>query len=278
MRDTIEQESTSERDAFWNAGVLTDPAVLTSAESMQFTTEGWAGPFPLLGKRGVERVTEITDKVKGRFVAASQMSSRRHWFKSMHAYIPEFHDIACHPAIVNRIKAILGPDLIVWGQCITVRKPGQEHRWHVDVEHRRWPGVSVFVGLKGISQGSTLKVVSHSHKIKETPQGLKLKNDEAVIEKAREFQPSSRLIAVDLKESEFFMFDGTLWHASHNSSEQTRTAMVIQYSRPSAQVQIPLNWRGPIAWSSYPPPCVLVCGEDRYGINRLVGRPLETPG
>ncbi len=256
----------------WNKELSAD-ATLADAELSQFAMEGWVGSFPLLNGQGVKHASEIASRVKDKFVMASQMSPKRPWFKSMHAYIPEFCDITCHPAIVNRVKAILGRDVLAWGLCITTRKPGQVHRWHVDVEHRRWQGVSVFLGLKGMSRESTLKVISHTHKIDATPQALSVNKDESVLKKAQECQPDSRLVAVDLKEGEFFIFDGPLWHGSANAAGQTRMAMVIQYCRPSARVEMPLNWNEPIKWGSVSPPCVLVCGEDHYGINRLVERP-----
>ena len=270
MSDAVCSNTEELHTNIWAAGALESSAEVTNSELFQFENRGWIGPYPLLNEQGVRRITIMGKEANNKFALGPQMSCERPWFKSMHAYVPEFFDIANHPAIVNRIKAVLGPDLIVWGLCITIRRPGQVHRWHVDVEHRRWPGVTVFLGLKGTSQKSTLKMISESHKINAMPQELKIKSDAAAVEKAQEFQPSSQLVAVNLNEGEFFIFDGLLWHGSHNTDKQSRMAMVIHYSRPNVRVQIPLNWDEPIVWSSTSPPCVLVSGEDHYGVNKLV--------
>jgi ectoine hydroxylase-related dioxygenase (phytanoyl-CoA dioxygenase family) len=87
----------------------------------------------------------------------------------MHAYLPAYGRLASHPAIVARVASILGPDVIAWGMTTSTVRPGQRHRWHVDVEHRRWPGVSVFVGLRNMARGSSLKVISGSHRLEESP-------------------------------------------------------------------------------------------------------------
>ena len=35
------------------------------------------------------------------------------------------------------LNQILGADVMLWGTSVTVREPGQVHRWHVDVERSR---------------------------------------------------------------------------------------------------------------------------------------------
>jgi hypothetical protein len=78
----------------------------------------------------------------------------------MHAYLPRFCGISSHPAIVSRIVSVLGRDVIAWGVGISTVRPGQRHRRHVDVEPQRWLGVTIFLGLKNISQKSSMKVIS----------------------------------------------------------------------------------------------------------------------
>jgi hypothetical protein len=38
----------------------------------------------------------------------------RLWFKSLHARVPLFAEIAAHPAIVNRLRQLLGEDVMLW--------------------------------------------------------------------------------------------------------------------------------------------------------------------
>ena len=106
------------------------------------------------------------------------------WFKSLHQLIPEFYDLACHPRIVDRVVEAIGPDVIVWGVTVTERQPGQIHRWHVDVEHSEWRGVSVFLGLEGTASGSGLRFIDGSNQIGRMPQDHRVQPPEDVLELA----------------------------------------------------------------------------------------------
>jgi hypothetical protein len=257
------------------------PLNLSRAELERFDRDGWLGPYSLLTPDGVESLIhgygEIVHvlSLKNLIRQAKQPDgfANRPWFKSLHAHVPAFCDAASHSAIVNRLSSILGQDIIAWGVSVRTRLPGQSHRWHVDVEHIRWHGASVFIGLKNVSKESCLKVISGSHRVEFAPQGLGILDDEAVLAATQRFEPSCELVSVDMKEGEFLIFHGKLWHGSNNKTERVRTAVIAQYSTPKAEVRIPLNWEEPIQWHSYRPPCILVKGRDRFGFNNLISAP-----
>ncbi len=47
---------------------------------------------------------------------------RRPWFKSMHVLFPRFAEVAGHPAVVDRVASLLGPDILAWGVTTTMRR------------------------------------------------------------------------------------------------------------------------------------------------------------
>lgn len=255
---------------------------LDAAEVEHFRRRGWVGRYPLLTTADVAQVHRVRDQVVDGFTLPEQLAratqpdafERRPWFKSMHAHVPLFHDIARHPAIVGRVASLLGPDVMVWG-LVTIRSwPGKLHRWHVDVENLRWPGVNAYIGLTDIDERSTLKVVEGTHRIGRPPQAFGVDKDDGVaLAAARQQVPDSRVTTVPLSPGEFSLFDGLLWHGSHNTGERERLAMIVHYARPDADVRVPLNFDEPIRWHPTRPPCVMVSGQDRHGINRQVGRP-----
>jgi Phytanoyl-CoA dioxygenase (PhyH) len=256
---------------------------LSTQELVRFDEDGWVGNYPLLTRDGIAELFRSRRRGARHFLRKelerhSQddlIFDRRPWFKSMHAYLPAYCRLALHPAIVARVASILGPDVIAWGVATSTRRPGQRHRWHVDVEHRRWPGVSVFIALRNVARGSSLKVISGSHRVDNPPGPSGLTSDEQVLAACRKSRPASELVTVELREGEFFIFDGRLWHGSHNRTLRTRTALIAQYARPDAEIAIPLNYDEPIRWHSHRPPCILVRGSDRFGINRLVAPPSD---
>lgn len=254
---------------------------LSNEELDHFRKKGWVGVFPLLTRSEVGELSALRERVMPRFFPALEMPSlsqghsfaARPWFKSMHAFVDRFFDLAANPMIVGRLRRILGPDIIAWGLCTTFRKPGQIHRWHVDVEHRRWRGVSVYIGLAGATPESSLKVVDGSHLIREMPQDLDVSSDGEAVAVSRKFVPDAKLVTVAVNEGEFFIFDGPLWHGSSNETDQCRIAAIIQYTTPDQKVEIPTTWLGKPGWHTFPPPCVLVSGVDRYKRNCLVDKP-----
>jgi hypothetical protein len=255
---------------------------LSSGELRSFAQRGWAGPYPLLSSEGVAWACQSYKNAHIRFrrrnllrtLYQSDAFSRTPWHKSMHAYLPSFCEIASHPAIVTRVASVLGPDVIAWGVGMSRVRPGQRHRWHVDVEHVRWPGVTIFLGLKNTSLASSLKVICGSHRIAQVPQAIGVDDDTGALTTCKRLDPDCELVTVKVKEGEFFLFDGRLWHSSHNTRWKWRSAIIAQYARPDAAIAIPLNYDQPIRWHSQQPPCVLVSGQDRSGVNRLVSPPV----
>ena len=131
-------------------------------------------------------------------------------------------------------------------------------------------GNQCIIGLKNVSKESSLKVLSGSHRFNCIPQELGALTDDEVLSIGRSCDPHCRLETIDIREGEFFIFHGRLWHGSHNTGPSVRTAIIAQYSSPDAEVGIPKGWDDPISWHSYRPPCVLVRGTDAFGRNHIV--------
>jgi hypothetical protein len=253
---------------------------LHPAQIKTFRREGWIGPFPFLSARGIKAAEKTYYQVHRNFrnmdkPGLEQPDSFREkpWSKSMQAYVREYYDLARHPAIVEKVASLLGPNLMAWGAALNFYRPGERHRWHVDVEHRHWKGVTVFLGLSNITKKSTLKVISRSQGMKKMPQELGVDDDASALAACRKLDKNAQLTAVPLKEGEFFIFDGPLWHGSKNETFRTRGAMILQYSRPDQKVKIPVKLTPPLQWHPAAPSCVMVKGVDRWGVNRMAERP-----
>ncbi len=98
------------------------PPVLSADELAAFAANGWAGPFPLLSGRGVEMAGAAYDASTHQFRSEAETGNcrapdafvERPWFKSLHARVPLFAEIAAHPAVVNRLRQLLGEDVMLW--------------------------------------------------------------------------------------------------------------------------------------------------------------------
>ena len=249
---------------------------LTNDQLTQYREEGWVGPFKLLATDEVDALTESYKANSHIFAAPADMHAmedsafnEKPWFKSAHAHIPTFYELATQPQIVEKVKSIIGDDVLLWGTCVMKKKPAQKHDWHTDIEHKKLNGVSVFIGLKSTSSKATMKVITKSHLIK-NQEIVSSQKDIMILAQSRKQQPTSQLVSIDLEEGEFFLFDGSIWHGSENNSDSVRYAAIAQYTTPDCKVEIPMNWNEPVRWSEFAPPCVLVSGKDDFHLNSLV--------
>jgi uncharacterized cupin superfamily protein len=193
------------------------------------------------------------------------------WPKALAVYDRVFYDLATRPLLVDRVCAHLGPDVVLWGASVVVRKPGRRHSWHSDAESCGEEGfLSVWVGLEGISQESALNVIPGSHVFGKPIQQImkenglswaKIDNDK-VLDMARACRGEAKIKVPAMQVGDAIFFDGRLWHGTENTSDQTRTALLFQYSRADCVVRRPtqyVDW--PFGFADTPPPVLMVSGN-----------------
>jgi hypothetical protein len=262
--------------------------LLSPAEQAFFEEEGYLGPFPLIEPREVNSVTEQLRKaffprrwqrLLRRALDSMRKNSPMRWYKGGHISAPQIFSIAADPAIVDRIESLIGSDILLWGSVLIDKQPGDDHGWHADVEHIEWEGVSVWIGLSGVTPLSSISVIARSHRIDNYPQrlmiesGLDQHSDDAVLKAAQAIDPKCQLLHLDIKPGEFILFAGRTWHEARHLSTGVRTSVVFQYSQPSAKIRMPLTYSPPVMWHNSPPPCCLIRGRDTAGINLVVPHP-----
>jgi mannose-6-phosphate isomerase-like protein (cupin superfamily) len=214
---------------------------------------------------------------------------RTEWAKSLGATMPLVHDIAASRSIVDTVTTRLGEHVILWGASVVVRGPGQVHPFHTDIESSGPDAhtVAVWVGLRNTTRESSLRLVPGSHAfglpIQQAAAEVGLRrddlDDETVLGMARARDPEASIIHLDMTDGEAVWFDGHLWHASNNSGEKVRTALLLQYAAADFPIRIPdltqLEW--PFRMLPAPlPPCVVVRGDAHGTVNRIVPPPCES--
>ena len=265
-----------------------EKAFLSQTELAFFEREGYLGPFSLVAPQDVDSVAarlrkEFFPRRWRRWLRRAVDSVRRNaptrWYKGGHISAPQIFDLAVSPAILDRVESLIGPDILLWGSVLIDKSPGDDHGWHADVEHFEWEGVTVWIGLTGVTPLSSISVITRSHKFDDYPQKLMLEtgldqhSDEAVLKAAQAIDPECRLLHLDTKPGEFIIVAGRGWHEARNKSTGVRTSVVFQYSKPSEKTRIPLTYSPPVVWHASPPPCCLVRGKDTSGINLVVPHP-----
>jgi ectoine hydroxylase-related dioxygenase (phytanoyl-CoA dioxygenase family) len=250
---------------------------LSATELAAFHESGFVGPYLLLAEPEAVVIYQASQNAYPIIYPKAAMRTankdafeQKYWFKSLHMVVPTIREVAIRPAIRDRVQGVLGPDVLLWGSTVIVQQPGQSHRWHVDVEHSHWPGITVFVALQNVSEQSTLSVVRGSHKLHDSPQSLKATSSRAALQCAQAHLSTAELVPLVMDVGEFYIFHGRIWHGSQNTTNDVRVSLLLQFTKPTSRVRIPLTWDEPIRWHPTPPPCLLVSGKPGRSRNRLV--------
>jgi hypothetical protein len=123
--------------------------------------------------------------------------------------------------------------------------------------------------------GIPLQQVAHEHQV-----GWGKASDEMVLAWARERSPLATLVQPAMTDGEAIVYDGRLWHGSHNArTEGRRIALLLQYAAADSPIFVPdysgASW--PFRFKENRPPVVVVSGRGNDAANRLVPPPPAHP-
>ena len=241
---------------------------LSTQELNQFKENSFLGPYNLISK---DRISNLVKKCKKKPFHIFD------WDKSAHLLMPELYDIATQPELLNKVKEILGNDILLWCVQVIVKKPNLKHNWHVDVETRYSEGITVWIPLENAFK--SISVMSGSHNFEISPQELKNQgladffSDSDILREAQKLNPNSKIIVPEVEPGQFVIWNGPNWHAAINNTNKIRTVLIFQFSKTNKKIKMPANFELPnTKWRDIPVPCVLVSGEDKYGLNYLLNK------
>lgn len=188
-----------------------------------FEHNGYLGPFDLFTE---QEALQIQHEI--RYCSAPANSAAAFWAKNRLFQDPNIVAIGRRAELLDLVEMFLGPDLLLWGIELVTKRGGASHRWHVDIEHANWEGVTVWLPLCNASHKSTLRFIPGSHRQNSLPQMLHdPNNDEQVLAAARERDPEAKIVSLDIHPGQFVLFAGRLWHHSINETAQTRHALIF---------------------------------------------------
>lgn len=263
---------------------------LTEAERASFESEGWAGPFRAID---AEEAPTLVDEYrewwegseKQPFPSVPEGESvlrDKPWYQGMHTDVRRIYEIASSAPVLDRVRGAIGDDVLLWAASYFGQAPKDAIHWHADLEYQVVDGVSVWLALENVTPTNTLKLMAGSQGFSETPETLMparnlnlldFQKDDYVMDLAHEFDANARIVQQPLDPGEFILFRGRMWHGSFNPDSVYRSALNLRFTTPDQKPPITRNFMWPPDIDPVQPPCILVSGEDRSGINRLVDPP-----
>lgn len=260
------------------------PRIATDSLRADFGARGFVGPLPLLARA---ECAPLLARLRRR-----PERPPLDWHKGWAASSPPYFAIAADERVLALVSALLGRDVLLWGASLVVRKPGEAHPWHTDIESAAPDAetVSVWIGLDGTGPETSLALVARSHRFgvplqqvaHEEGSTRDARSDAAVARWAQTRDADASIERPACSDGEAILFDGRLWHASHNRSEsRTRHALLLQFATPRTPIRIPNPSRLEWPFESYEvprPPCVVVRGGAEPEPNRIVPAPVSARG
>jgi len=255
---------------------------LSPAEIARFRDDGYlGGPYQLCTP---EEMAAIRDRIDHEvfttdppFAAAipdyevKRGSTRTQW---RHLDQRLVYDLCAHPAVVERMASLYGPDLVLWRSLFFVKNPGAaESPWHQD--WKSWPmlqpqvNVTAWIAItEATLENSCMQMIPGSHK---TPIPHVGSVDHVAPDFAHpdpaSFDPS-KAVAMELKPGEFFLLDERVLHyAAPNQSPKRRVGLAVRVTVPTVKVDHAQCFAGHKV--------VMISGEDRLGLNEVMAPPVR---
>ena len=238
-------------------------SVLGATEVQAFERDGFLGPYRAFSEVTAARFRETIETQVLTTVGPDPKSP----LQSRHLDSAAVYALCSAPAIVDRLVALLGPDVVLWRSNFfekTTRSPALG--WHRDSGHWRtlldpMINVSAWLAIDAATRDNgCVRLIPGSHRqgYRQNTRDPKFVDTSSV--------DDSRAIEMELKPGEFFLFNAEVLHASfENTSGIPRLGLAIRFTVPRVRVDqdaILPDHR-----------CFLVAGRDRYGCNRMAQAP-----
>lgn len=232
---------------------------LDKEEVVQFHRDGYLGPFTLCSP---EEMAEYRERVPGEVREESEYAGPPS--RDRHLDSPTVYDLCSHPALVDRLASILGPDVTLWRSFIFQKGPGGDSfPWHQD--SRFWDvqppiAITAWIALTDAKEDNgCVRLVpgSHEHTV---PHLRNEDGDGFTFEADPEYVDEEAAVSMELEPGQFVLFYNHTIHGSlPNTSDRNRLGIAARVATPYVLV-------------SEENPVLLLSGEDRQGINE-VGEP-----
>ena len=237
----------------------TTECALSKDEITRFHADGYLGPYTLCSPEEMASIRVQIDAIMNEKSATGSKS-----IQSRHMDRRTVYDLASHPAVVERINSLMGPDLVLWATYFWVKNPGdKEIPWHQDLNY--WPidppiNLSAWIAIdEATVENSCVNLIPGSHK--KVLRHVKAGDDMAFQEMAEGVVANKqKIVPMVLKPGQFFIFsERTLHQSNANISNKRRLGMTCRFTVPFVEIKHEKLHAGHRA--------ILVRGTDHHRLN-----------
>jgi len=282
---------------------MTNPSFsMTAAEIEAFHQNGFAGPFPLCSP---EEMLSIRKQVEQEVLETpSPIYGFEKCPRDRHLDSKTVYDMVKHPAVTTRLQQLLGEDLLVWRSSFFFKPPGApETVWHRASVFREYVDhdileptneetnlfqLTTWIAIdEATEENGCVQFIAGSHREQYEQQFIipdskpeSFGNDKKglmgyEVQVKFDLDPK-RLVKMECKPGEFFIFDQRTLHGSPpNNSNKRRMGFNFRAIQPHVKAYGHFLDDGKIEhfgrsfdlsqWG-----CIVIGGEDKVGLNKIV--------
>ena len=257
--------------------------LLTAEELHQYQERGYVIPRYRLPEPLLQRLRAGLDQVLDSYtdVAQEDLANPHMIPPTQGPGVNPFMEAARHPAVLDMVEQILGPDLILWITRILCKPPvkGREVPWHQDGEYwlmRPLATCSVWIAIDPVSTtNGCMRFIPGSHNRSELYRHHVTNRDNLVLnlELDQDQFDESTAVNVELEPGQMSLHDVRLIHGSlANTSGQRRAALIMRYMPATSLYDRSLvkQRRDNSPFNIFDQPLWLMRGSDRTGKNDFV--------
>ncbi|MBV7328749.1 phytanoyl-CoA dioxygenase family protein [Chloroflexi bacterium TSY] len=217
---------------------MTQTRQLSREEIYHYHENGYLGPFVLCSP---DEMSPIRDRIVDEVLPTIGRGGNN--VQSRHLDSRLVYDLCAHPAVVERMASILGPDLILWRSNFFIKPPagGREIPWHQDANY--WPieppvNITAWIAIDHVSvENSCMQFIPSSHKqvVPHIKAGPEMEFQEMA---DPAFIDTSQGVNIELEAGEFILFNERLVHHSDpNRSDKRRIGLAARVTVPFVVVE-----------------------------------------
>lgn len=239
-------------------------ASLTADEIDSFRTNGYLGPYALASPDEMTKIRAEVERVLE--TAAPDHDSLAH---NRHLDARCVYDLATRSAIIERMAALYGEDLLLWRTNFFVKNPGAGTiPWHQDYFY--WPLeppviISAWIAIDPSTKANgCLQLIPGSHR---APLPHVPAEDGMLFYQMADpkFVEHEKAIELEMQPGEFILFnERTLHHSEPNDTDTRRIGLAVRVIVPIVKV---------LDWDSPKHGLIRIRGADPMGFNRMVAAP-----
>tara|TARA_B100000579_G_scaffold322647_1_gene272400 strand:+ start:52 stop:828 length:777 start_codon:yes stop_codon:yes gene_type:complete len=224
--------------------------MLDKYEVEKFHKQGYIGPYSVFSSTDIEKILVQIETDTEEFKIPSVMARNSEQFSgsqkfnqghNRHLDCPSILYLSTHPGIINRIKHLLGEDLLIWRSNFFIKKTGGvEIPWHQDSPY--WPLVPNLVCTAWIAiddstkENGCVQVIPGSH-LREIPHISAPPGMNLATMADPDYFNTNDATDLEMQQGEVIFFNNYILHHSFaNNSNKRRMGLAIRIIPPLVRV------------------------------------------